>query len=241
MACAGLALAMTSPAVAAPLPPGRPAELSVGGRTPPVTPPPPTPAPPSAATTPPGADATCPDRLRARGVELEITAQPAASDASCRIEGPVRLLSVPDPTAPGRAISLPERPMVACRFAEPFSQWLGQIAAPLLKVAKGAELKAIRTGPGFVCRTRNHQSGAGVKMSAHSLGLAVDIAGFDFSDGSTLDVKAGPAADTLAAIRTAACGWFTTVLGPGADASHSDHLHLDIQLHGSSDRYRICQ
>jgi peptidoglycan hydrolase-like protein with peptidoglycan-binding domain len=26
-------------------------------------------------------------------------------------------------------------------------------------------------------------------------------------------------------VRTAACGWFTTVLGPGADATHTDHSH----------------
>jgi hypothetical protein len=45
----------------------------------------------------------------------------------------------------------------------------------------------------------------------------------------------------MAAFRTAACGWFTTVLGPGSDAAHADHLHLDIQPHGSSNRYRICQ
>jgi len=43
------------------------------------------------------------------------------------------------------------------------------------------------------------------------------------------------------AARTAACGWFTTVLGPGSDAAHTDHLHVDTTLHGTSDRYRICQ
>ena len=42
-------------------------------------------------------------------------------------------------------------------------------------------------------------------------------------------------------IRVAACGWFTTVLGPGSDAAHAEHLHVDILQHGSSDRYRICQ
>src|SRR2546422_709012 len=46
---------------------------------------------------------------------------------------------------------------------------------------------------------------------------------------------------TVAAIRVAACGWFTTVLGPGSDAAHADHMHVDIMQHGSSDRYRICQ
>ena len=43
------------------------------------------------------------------------------------------------------------------------------------------------------------------------------------------------------AIRTAACGWFTTVLGPGADAFHANNMHLDIEQHGSSGSYRICE
>jgi len=46
---------------------------------------------------------------------------------------------------------------------------------------------------------------------------------------------------TVDAIRIAACGWFTTVLGPGSDEAHTDHMHVDILQHGSSDRFRICQ
>jgi hypothetical protein len=42
-------------------------------------------------------------------------------------------------------------------------------------------------------------------------------------------------------VQTAACGWFTTVLGPGSDEAHADHLHVDMAPHGTSDRYRICQ
>ena len=39
----------------------------------------------------------------------------------------------------------------------------------------------------------------------------------------------------LSTLRTA-----TTILGPGTDAAHTTHWHLDIQKHGSTDRYRIC-
>jgi hypothetical protein len=42
-------------------------------------------------------------------------------------------------------------------------------------------------------------------------------------------------------MRTAACGWFTTVLGPGSDAFHANHMHLDIEKHGPSGSYRICE
>jgi hypothetical protein len=103
-------------------------------------------------------------------------------------------------------------------------------------------LQNVRTGPGFECRNRNGATTG--KLSAHAEGLAIDIVGFELANGSTLRIE--PKGDAtpnpaLAALRTAACGWFTTVLGPGSDAAHTDHLHVDIQQHGSSNRYRICQ
>jgi hypothetical protein len=48
-------------------------------------------------------------------------------------------------------------------------------------------------------------------------------------------------ASYIRATRAAACGWFTTVLGPGADPFHANHMHLDTESHGSNGSYRICQ
>ncbi|MFD0463084.1 extensin family protein [Microvirga aerilata] len=42
-----------------------------------------------------------------------------------------------------------------------------------------------------------------------------------------------------AAVQKAACPIFTTVLGPGSDAAHGDHLHLDLRQRKGD--YRICQ
>jgi hypothetical protein len=192
--------------------------------------------------TPVAPDAACLDALRRSGVTAEPAPQPKPDDASCQIETAVRLTAV---QVAGRStpVVLPEAPVVACRFARPFGDWIEQIAVPVLGAGRGASLKAVRTGPGFQCRSRNRQSGE--KPSAHGLGLAIDISGFEFADGPALPIKpdghSEADARSLAAIRQAACGWFTTVLGPGSDPYHGDHLHLDIQLHGSSDRYRICQ
>ena len=74
--------------------------------------------------------------------------------------------------------------------------------------------------------------------------LAVDVAGFDLANGDHLLVT--EATDqakigVLRTLRTGACGWFTTILGPGTDAAHATHWHLDIMKHGSSESYRICQ
>jgi len=41
------------------------------------------------------------------------------------------------------------------------------------------------------------------------------------------------------AARDGACKSFTTVLGPGSDPSHANHLHLDQRERGKG--YRICQ
>jgi hypothetical protein len=81
------------------------------------------------------------------------------------------------------------------------------------------------------------------KISAHASGLAADVASFELSNGRALPIEPngdGHLRATVDAIPVAACGWFTTVLGPGSDAAHAEHMHVDILLHGSSDRYLIC-
>jgi hypothetical protein len=143
---------------------------------------------------------------------------------------------------PGSHVAVQDEPILACRFAEAYGQWIGNLVAPTVKGALGANLKTVRTGPGFVCRNRNREASG--KLSAHAEGLAIDMAGFELENGSILPVKLGgdPKATLVVdAVRKAGCGWFTTVLGPGSDASHADHLHVDIIKHGSSDRYKICQ
>jgi hypothetical protein len=154
----------------------------------------------------------------------------------------VRLKAVPVPTKPETVVRLADQPILACRFAGPFGHWIGDLVAPLAAGIKGSELRAVQTGPGFECRNRNRATTG--KLSAHAQGLAIDIAGFELGNGTTLRIRPElntPPDPALTALRTAACGWFTTILGPGSDEAHYDHLHVDIEQHGSSDRYRICQ
>jgi hypothetical protein len=180
--------------------------------------------------------------LKSAGFDVEAADQPLVSNEHCRIVTPVRLRAVPVPSRPGTVVRLNEPPLLACRFAESFGHWLGDLVAPVVAGSLGTELKAVRTGLGFECRNRNRATIG--KLSAHAEGLAIDISGFELANGSTLPVKPGgeaPSPPVLAAVRIAACGWYTTVLGPGSDAAHGDHLHVDVQQHGSSNRYRICQ
>ena len=190
----------------------------------------------------PARDESCLERLKAAGFTFEPATPHAASNPACIIDTPVKLIAVPVASRLGGSVRLPEEPVLACRFAERLGHFLGDLAAPVIAGRLSFELKGVRTGPGYECRNRNRAATG--HISAHALGIAVDVAAFELANGKSLPIK--PDGDTrgeaaVAAIRTAACGWFTTVLGPGSDAAHSDHMHLDILTHGSSDRYRICQ
>jgi len=183
----------------------------------------------------------CIARLRALGFDAEASVTPQAGNGACAIDTPVRLKSLKASGA-DHSIEFPAQPVVACRFAEPLGRWLIGVVDPLVRARLGVALKAVRTGPGFECRNRNHAAAG--KLSAHGLGLAMDISDFALAGNETLGVTPGQDAlrnEVMATIRTAACGWFTTILGPGSDPAHATHLHLDVQQHGSSDRYRICQ
>jgi hypothetical protein len=223
-----------------PLPPPRPTEAPSPGTS---TAPQPEAPPATKADAPPAQPTdTCLADLKAAGFDVEAAEPPQVSNELCRIETPVRLNAVPVPTRHETIVRLTEQPILACRFAGSFGRWLGELVAPVIAGIKGTELKAIRTGPGFACRNRNRAATG--KLSAHAEGLAIDIAGFELANGTTLPIKPEPGTaqdPALAVVRTAACGWFTTILGPGTDAAHHNHLHVDIQQHGSSDRYRICQ
>jgi len=199
-------------------------------------------APEELAKPEPEIDQACLDRLHDAGIEFESVTLPPAAKSGCGIDTAVRLKTIKMAPRWRTSIRLPDEPTLSCRFAERFGHWVRDLVAPLIAGELVVELKAVRTGPGYECRNRNRAESG--KISAHASGLAADVASFELANGRTLSVK--PDGDehmraTFAAIRVAACGWFTTVLGPGSDAAHTDHMHVDIMQHGSSDRYRICQ
>jgi hypothetical protein len=181
----------------------------------------------------------CMANMRAAGVAFEPAEAPAGALDGCAIEAPVRLVSV---TVGIRRVALIAKPLLACGFALQFSDYVKNLLAPLGAGTVGASLVAIDTGSGYECRGRNHDSGA--KLSAHAKGLALDVGAFVFSDGGKIRIDAQSDPQSTAyvkTLRTAACGWFTTVLGPGSDPYHASHLHFDIERHGSNGGYRICQ
>jgi hypothetical protein len=182
----------------------------------------------------------CRAELLKREVEFSIPDHVEAT-GQCAVSDPVRVKSIPTPA--GR-VELPEEPLFNCAFARRFTTWLSDIAAPVVAALAPAKLQSLSTGPGYECRNRNGDSSG--KISEHGFGNAVDIAGITLANKIRIEVP--DVADPLAAhhrllmaLRVSACGYFTTVLGPGSDAAHASHYHFDLGQHGKSGNYRICK
>lgn len=234
--------------VTTPLPPSRPAGPDAPA-IPPPTPLRPAPASPQASPTTveqPEASA-CLRALTATPGNLVRRAAPAApASEGCQVADPVvvEALAVRLADGPGQVRLIPP-PTVSCELAGTLSGWLDTSLQPLARGAFGRELTALQVGGGHECRRRNRQGQT--PLSEHASGRALDIFAFHLGEekrgGIVVSVeKPGGLVQTrfLEAARHSACGAFMTALGPGSDAAHANHLHVDIQQRRAP-ASRFCQ
>jgi hypothetical protein len=102
----------------------------------------------------------------------------------------------------------------------------------------GSPLKAVENLTSFDCRGRNGTAGA--KLSEHGKANALDIHSLRLANGKVVELT-DPLVprDFREGLRKSACAQFTTVLGPGSDGSHEDHIHVDLLARRGG--YRICE
>jgi hypothetical protein len=181
----------------------------------------------------------CAGELARLGVDFA-TPKDIEINHECRIATVVQLRSVRTSTG---VVQLPGLPVLDCAFARQFVIWVADVAAPLFAGQMAANLSSVLTGTSYQCRRRNGDNSG--RMSEHAFGNAVDIASFTMGNSRKIDVAAVDPHDTdqrlLMALRKSACGYFTTVLGPGSNAAHDSHFHFDLGKHGKSGNYRICE
>jgi hypothetical protein len=80
-------------------------------------------------------------------------------------------------------------------------------------------------------------------ISEHAFGNALDIAAFTLADGRKIIVKDGwhglpEEQGFLRDVQAAACDQFSTVLAPGSNVYHYDHIHVDLMRR--RDGHRAC-
>ena len=151
----------------------------------------------------------------------------------CGIANPITVTEI----APGLALEPP--PVLRCDTALAAAHWAQDVAIPLSRKLGRGDLTVIDQGTATLCRRR-----ADGEMSEHAWGNAIDVMGFRFAGGEPIPVEPRAGDGTLdeafqRAVRAGACLDFTTVLGPGSDAEHADHLHLDIRDRDGD--FRICE
>lgn len=141
------------------------------------------------------------------------------------------------------AVGLKSKVTLACPIIPRIDTWLDEIVRPAALLYFGVPIADMKAGS-YSCRSRNHRVGA--KLSEHSFGNALDVMGFVLADGREVSVLKGwrgrrDEQDFLREVFVGACRYFTTVLGPGSDAHHNDHLHIDLARHDPRGERRYCK
>ncbi|MDQ3560036.1 MAG: extensin family protein [Pseudomonadota bacterium] len=183
----------------------------------------------------PSADvAACLERLSALGVVFQ-EIDPIDPGGVCPVAAPLEVTSL------GSGVAITPKAILSCRAAEAFALWTRDAVIPAARTHLDSVPTEIAQASSYVCRSRNNEAGA--KLSEHAKANAVDIGSIGFASRPPHNVQTHasdePEGRFDAAIREGACKVFTTVLGPGSDAAHATHLHLDMAERSGG--YRLCE
>ncbi|MEO1197641.1 MAG: extensin family protein [Pseudomonadota bacterium] len=190
-----------------------------------------------------------PDRLLGRPVDdsalalcladlerLGVVFEPVAEieDAPCQVFAPLNVTAL-------RGVSLSVSATLTCDMARATAEWLDDIVHPEAR-RLGADLTGLQVAASYICRTRNSQEGA--EISEHGHANALDISAFLFETRPPIAVQPYDRLNSretlfLDRVRTGACHHAMTVLGPGSDGFHADHIHLDAAPRSGG--YRLCR
>ena len=163
----------------------------------------------------------CETELKQRGATFSVGE--SIAEGECGVLRPVDIKTL------SSGVSITPPTVLLCRAALALDEWMSDSVVPAAKSAfPDDKLKTFRHASTYVCRPRASEAG----ISEHARGSAIDIGGFTFASGRSLGIAAqkdgSPEAEFQHVVREAACGPFKTVLGPGTNADHATHFHLDI-------------
>jgi hypothetical protein len=131
---------------------------------------------------------------------------------------------------------------LACPIVSELDRWFADTVQPSAMRWFGSRVVEIKQISAYSCRGMNGNSHA--HISEHAFGNALDIAAFMLADGRRVTVKDGwrgvpEEQGFLRDVQSGACAHFTTVLAPGSNVYHYDHIHVDLMRRAS--RRLICQ
>lgn len=162
----------------------------------------------------------------------------ASAPQSLPALGPVRS---PQVAGSVRPVEVTPNATLACPIVSALDQWIAQSVQPAAMRWFGQPVAEIKQISAYSCRGMNGQPGA--RISEHAFGNALDISAFTLADGRQVVVRtawngAPEEQGFLRDIQSAACEQFTTVLAPGSNRFHYDHIHVDLMRR--PDGHQIC-
>ena len=153
----------------------------------------------------------------------------------CGGEDLVRLEAVVLPDK--RRVSLKPAATFRCPMATAVADWIRTDMAPLA-ASLGSVISDLDNFDSFDCRGRNGVTGA--KLSEHGHANALDVRGLKLANGQSISLTDRTVSRELReSVLHSACARFSTVLGPGSDGYHEEHIHLDLMERHNN--YKICQ
>jgi hypothetical protein len=131
---------------------------------------------------------------------------------------------------------------LACPIVSALDQWISSAVQPAALQWFHQPVVQIKQISAYSCRGMNGDPNA--HISEHAFGNALDVAEFDLADGHKVSVQYGwhgtpEEQGFLHDVQSAACDAFTTVLAPGANVYHYNHIHVDLMRH--NDSRHICE
>jgi hypothetical protein len=144
----------------------------------------------------------------------------------------------------GGAVMFNSTATLDCSMVAELEQWLSDVVQPAARARFGQPVAQINSMGSYACRGMNNQIGAA--LSEHSFGNALDVGGFALADGREISiVRDWTRGDEqtrafLMDVHGGSCQLFTTVLSPGSNPFHYNHIHLDLAMHGRGGRH-VCK
>jgi hypothetical protein len=132
---------------------------------------------------------------------------------------------------------------LACPIVSALDKWVSESVQPAALKWFHQPVVEIKQLGGYSCRAMVNGN-PNAPISEHAFGNAIDIAEFDLADGHRISVQYGwhgtpQEQGFLHDVQGAACDDFTTVLAPGANVYHYNHIHVDLMRRAS--RHSICE
>jgi hypothetical protein len=147
-----------------------------------------------------------------------------------------------NPVAAVGPVAVKPTATLACPIVSVLDHWLAESVQPAAQRWFGSPVVEIKQISAYSCRGMNGNPSA--HISEHAFGNALDIAAFTLADGRRITVKDGwhgmpEEQGFLRDVQAAACQQFNTVLAPGSNVYHYDHIHVDLMRRAS--RRLICE